>query len=252
MAQATAADLSNLKFNQWQSFRIASAEVKVLRTGITGELGYELHGSSAAGNDVWAKIVEIGASFNIKQLGVRAQMISHVEAGIATNDRDFISAAAPTKGAPQIKPTARSKIIGSYNPRQESELFRTPAEVGWYAQQSLDSHEFVGRDALIAERDAGGPLRKLVGLVWDNQDVIDIFATLFDEKPILPMELPRYLGLAVDKVLDRGEVVGCSTSRVFSPFLRKMISLGYIDKQLALPGTSLSIIYGQDQGPQRR
>jgi vanillate/3-O-methylgallate O-demethylase len=174
-----------------------------------------------------------------------------VEAGIATNDRDFISAAASTKGAPQIKPTARSKIIGSYRPQRDSDLFRTPAEVGWYAQQSLDTHEFVGRDALLAERNAGGPQRKLVGLVWNNQDVVDVYATLFDETPILPMELPRYLGLAIDKITLRGNVVGCSTSRVFSPFLRKMISLGHIDSELANPGTNLSVIYGDDGGPQR-
>jgi vanillate/3-O-methylgallate O-demethylase len=251
LALATRTDLKDLKFNQWKVLQIEGADVRILRTGITGELGFELHGPSEYGNAVWAKLVELGSPLGLRQLGVRAQLISHVEAGIATNDRDFISAAAATSGAPQIKPTARSKFIGSYKPESESDLYRTPSEVGWYAQQSLDTHDFIGRQALLAERDAGGPARKLVGLVWHNQDVIDVFATLFDENPVQPMELPRYLGLAVDRVTHKGTMVGCSTSRVYSPFLRKMISLGHIDRELADVGNTVSVLYGEDGGAQR-
>jgi vanillate/3-O-methylgallate O-demethylase len=251
MERATESKLAGLHFNQWGTFPIGGAPVKVLRTGITGELGYELHGPSEYGNSVWSRVVEVGQDLEIMQVGVRAQMISHVEAGIATNDRDFVSAAATTPGAPRILPTARSKRIGSYASDDISDLFRTPLEVGWVRQVSLDTHDFVGRSALLAEREAGGPKRRLVGLIWDNHDVVDVFATLFDDEPVAPMELPRYIGLAVDQVTSSGKPVGCSTSRVYSPFLRRMISLGYLDSDLAQPGTAVTVIWGEPGRPQR-
>ena len=251
MEHATSDPLSELKFNQWKTVTIAGSPVNVLRTGITGELGYELHGPSERGNDVWSKVVEVGQDFGIKQLGVRAQMISHVEAGIATNDRDFVSAAAVTAGAPQVLPTARSKAIGSFVSKHVSDLHRTPAELGWYRQVSLDTHDFIGRDALLAERKAGGPRRKLVGLVWHKQDVVDVYATLFDREPIAQMEIPRYMGLAVDVVTATGGTVGCSTSRVYSPFLREMISLGCLDVAVTDVGQTVEVIWGQPNGRQK-
>lgn len=251
MEKATGAELSQLRFNQWGMFTISGVAVRILRTGITGELGYEIHGPSEYGNTVWAHVVEVGQESQIKQLGVRAQMISHVEAGIATNDRDFVSAASSTPGAPQIHPTARSRRIGSYTTANTSDLYRTPAELGWFSQVSLDTHDFVGRDALLTEKNAGGPKRRLVGLVWNNQDVVGVYATLFDDDPVTPMEIPRYMGLAVDQILVAGQLVGCATSRVYSPFLRKMISLGHIDVELAQPGTQVVVVWGEPGGRQR-
>jgi glycine cleavage system aminomethyltransferase T len=115
----------------------------------------------------------------------------------------------------------------------------------------LDSHDFVGREALLAERAAGGPARRLVGLVWNHKDVIDVYATLFDENPVAPMDLPRYMGLAVDQVLSADRLVGCSTSRVYSPYLRQMISLGWLDIALTQPGTVVSVVWGEIGKPQR-
>jgi glycine cleavage system aminomethyltransferase T len=251
MERVTGCDLSGLRFNHWGTFPIAGAPVNILRTGITGELGYELHGPSEYGNAVWESVATLGKEFGIKQLGVRAQMISHVEAGIATNDRDFVSAAAGTPGAPKVLPTARSKPIGSFKFSNMSELHRTPAEVGWFRQVSLDTHDFVGRDVLLEERKSGGPTRHLVGLVWDHKDVVDTYATLFTENPTTQMEIPRYMGLAVDQIISGGTLIGCSTSRVYSPYLRQMISLGWLDRDSAKPGTRVTVVWGDNQDNQR-
>lgn len=59
--------------------------VHLLRTGITGELGYELHGSADDAAQVWQDVVDEGRAFGIRELGVRSQLISHIEAGIASN-----------------------------------------------------------------------------------------------------------------------------------------------------------------------
>jgi vanillate/3-O-methylgallate O-demethylase len=68
---------------------------------------------------------------------------------------------------------------------------------------------------------------------------------------VLPMEMPRYLGLELNYVLIAGKVVGCATSRTYSPFLRKMISLAHIDAEIAKPGTAVTVIWGEAGGPQR-
>ena len=59
------------------------------------------------------------------------------------------------------------------------ELTRSPFELGWDREVSLDTHNFLGREALIAEKKNGGPDRQLVGLIWNKDDVIDVFASLF-------------------------------------------------------------------------
>lgn len=63
-----------------------------------------------------------------------------------------------------------------------------------------------------------GSPRRLVGLVWNDQDVAGVWATLFQEDVVLTMEMPRYLGLEINQVLVAGKVVGCATSRTYSPF----------------------------------
>lgn len=247
------ADLKHLRFSQFGIFSVDGVPVRVLRTGVTGELGYELHGPSEYGNIVWTKAVQVGQEFGLKQLGVRSQMISHVEAGIANNEYDFFSVPTDPAGS-HILPIGtglKAPPIGSYKPRDCSELYRSPFELGWYKQVSLDTHDFIGRDALRAELSAGGPARRLVGLIWSQKDIVDVFATFFDDDVVLPMEMPRYIGAELSHVLVAGKVVGCATSRTYSPYMRKMISLAHIDAELAKPGTKVTVLWGEAGGAQR-
>ncbi len=254
MERTLGADFKHLSFNHFANFSLDGIPLRVLRTGVTGELGFELHGPSDHGNTIWAKVVESGQEFGIKQLGVRAQMISHVEAGIANPEYDFFP--VPTERAEVSQPvpigTGQPKpIIGSYKVTRPSELYRTPAELNWLSRVSLDSHDFIGRDALLAERSAGGPARRLVGPIWNDKDMADVGATLFQGDVVLQMEMPRYLGLEINHVVVAGKTVGSATSRTYSPFLRKMISLGHIDAEVAKPGTAVTVIWGEAGGPQR-
>jgi glycine cleavage system aminomethyltransferase T len=45
-----------------------------------------------------------------------------------------------------------------------------------------------------------------------------------------------------DEITCDGKAVGCSTSSVYSQFLRRMISLGHVDTELARPGTKVTVI----------
>jgi vanillate/3-O-methylgallate O-demethylase len=44
----------------------------VLRTGISGELGYELHGSAGDADRVWRAVAAAGQEFGIHLLGFRS------------------------------------------------------------------------------------------------------------------------------------------------------------------------------------
>jgi glycine cleavage system aminomethyltransferase T len=202
------ADLKHLRFSQFQEFSVDDIPLRVLRTGVTGELGYELHGPSSHGDTIWAKVVEAGQDFDMKQLGARAQMVSHVEAGIANNEYDFFSVPTEIVGNAQRVPIGTGparRSFGSYRPKGRAELYRTPAELNWVKQVSLDSHDFIGRNALLAERKAGGPSRHLVGLVWNGSDIAQVFSSLFGDEVVLQMEMPRYNGLELNHVTAAGK-----------------------------------------------
>lgn len=180
-------------------------------------------------------------------------LISHVEGCYPTIGRDFWP--ATSSKARMSKAHTLDTRGGSYEWSDPSELMRSPFELGWEKEVSLDTHEFIGREALIAERDAGGPARRIVGLKWNSEDVIDLYAALFRQGPIpAQMDMPRTIhrhALDPDKVLKDGTVVGCSTSRVYSAYLRQMISLCVIDKHLTQPGTEVIVVWGERGGPQK-
>ncbi|HTF94140.1 MAG TPA: aminomethyl transferase family protein, partial [Verrucomicrobiae bacterium] len=126
--KATGESFRDVRFLWSKKSKIAGAEVLVLRMGVTGELGYEVHGPSEWGNDVWIAIHEAGQEFGLKLMGRRAQIIGHVESGIATIIRDFLPAAAATAG--KSKSHVPDMMGGSYEWTDPKELTRTPAELG--------------------------------------------------------------------------------------------------------------------------
>ncbi len=253
MERATGENLRDIRFLWSRMSRIAGADVRILRMGVTGELGYEVHGPSDCGNDVWVAIHEAGKAFGLRLMGRRSQIIGHVEAGIPTIARDFFPAAASTPG--KSKAHVIDTLGGSYEWSELSELTRSPFELGWAREVSLHTHEFIGREALAAEVKAGGPARELCGLIWNSDDVIDLFAAFFRDGDIpTPMDMPREsarLAMDPDKVVKDGAVVGCSTSRVYSPYLRRMISLCTLEKSLIRPDTAVSVMWGSRGGPQK-
>lgn len=255
MEKVTGESLRDIRFLRSRMSKIGNIEVRILRMGVTGELGYEVHGPSEYGNDVWVAIHEAGKEFGIKLVGGRSQFIGHVEHGFPTFGWDYLDAAQATPGKSISTHITVDLKGGSYEWSDLSELTRSPLGLGWEKEVSLDTHDFLGRDALVAEVKAGGPARRLVGLVWNSEEVIDVYTALFREGPIpTPMEIPRVgykWGMEPDKVLKDGKVVGCSTSRAYSPYLRKMISLCTIDKELTEPGTKVTVVWGDRVGPQK-
>lgn len=247
LEKVTGESLRDIGFNRSRLSKVGVIPVRVLRTGISGELGYELHGSAHDANEVWTAIATAGAEFGLRLLGFRSQPVQHIEAGIATNGLDYLPASILTPGAPtQFR---QGVMGGSFVPAGGvTDYFRKPGELGWGPRRAVAGHDFLGRDALAA----GDPARVLVGLVWDAADVTGVLGSLLGDGEIPEqMDLPRRLGPSFDQVLVGGQPVGVSTGRTVSSVLRAMISLCVIERERSAPGTDVVVVWGRPGTPQR-
>ena len=94
----------------------------------------------------------------------------------------------------------------------------------------------------------------MVTLVWNADDVIDVYASLFRPgEPYHYMEMPRDQRgfMYADKVLKGDELIGVTTSRGYSYYFRQMISLCTIDVRFSKPGTEVAVIWGNPGEPQK-
>jgi len=260
MEKATGEDLSDIGFMRFRPSQIGNHSFLVLRQGMAGEIGYELHGRIEDAVAVYDFLLEIGREYGIRRLGGRTKMVNHVEACFPTPSVDFVPAifgeeerefrdAYFSSNAQSIYRTTD----GSFEYSDISDLYRSPVELGWRKNVKLD-HDFVGREAIADE--VATPRRMIVTLVWSAEDVADVYASLFRKNgaPFQYMEMPRnVLGCVfADTVLKDGAHVGVSTSRCYSYYFREMLSLCVIDAELAVPGTEVSVVWGRPSGPQRQ
>lgn len=142
-----------------------------------------------------------------------------------------------------------SKASGSYG--TDPVLYHnTPFDLNWGWLVNLD-HDFIGRDALAKLK--ADPPRKLVTLVWDKDDVADVFASLFRSESYEYMEMPRnLLGNVVGSSVSVGsQTIGYAVSRCYSYWFKEMISLGIVLKEHASPGTEVSVKWGSEGSKQK-
>jgi glycine cleavage system aminomethyltransferase T len=134
--------------------------------------------------------------------------------------------------------------------------YRTPVELGWEKMINFD-HEFIGKAAL--EKEVASPRRKMVTLVWNPEDVLDIHASQFRPgEPYAAMDNPfeRFVEAAgwayyADQVLKDGKLVGISSGRIMSYNQRQMLSLCSIDVEHADLGNEVIVLWG-DPGTRQK
>jgi glycine cleavage system aminomethyltransferase T len=109
-------------------------------------------------------------------------------------------------------------------------------------------HDFVGREAL--EKMAGSEKRKKVTLVWNGDDATRAIGTLFQDAPgskYIDFPSAVYSTLPYDKVLSGGKPAGISTWTGYTFNERKMLSLAIVDAEYSEPGTSLTLVWGEEK-----
>jgi len=247
----TGESFDDLDFSRFRRTELLDTEVLVDRQGVTGEVGYEFLMRTDTGRaaDLWRTIREAGAEYGLRELGLRAQMIGHTEAGYATAIRDYLPARVPPDQLGRFYRHWMAAEELDAIPWELTEHLCSPAELGWGGLIDLDS-EFHGREALVAEADAGGPDRRFVGLVWDGDEVADLFADLFrDDTDAPPLDLPSGpLRVQFYEVTRDGERVGWASGTAYSPNFRRMLSNGRLRRDVATPGTEVTVHWGDLAG----
>ena len=210
---AADADIETLRYFRVTSGRIGRVPVDISRTGYTGDLGYEIWMPAESALDVWDTLMQAGAPFDIKPVGMLALDVSRVEAGLLLIDVDFNS--------------SRKALI-------ESQKY-SPFEMGLGRLVNLDKAPFVGRTALVDE-ERGGPARMVVGLQIDWSEVEALYDR-FGLAPVAPAAASR---VAVP-VMHQGQQVGRATTTAWSPTLKRLIALATVDAPFFAIGTRLQV-----------
>lgn len=267
LEQASKSNLHDIKFAKHRLAKIAGVEVRILRLGMAGTLAYEVHGDMSECDKVYEVIWTVAEKFGAKKLGRVAYCMNHTEAGFPNINMHYplpwfedaglagYLAEHPMEGFYNWN----RQLIGSVGKDLEIR-FKTPYDVDWGFLVNFN-HEFTGKAAL--EEIAKDPKTKLVTLEWNPDDLGQIFASQFRGQDVEPYdtmdERPMdmyYNGVAsgfiyhADKVMDGDKMIGTSTGRLHSVFYRKMISLGFIDKEKAVEGKEYTVIWGTPGTPQ--
>ncbi len=177
-------DLNDVKFFHFKNAKLNGVNCIVSRTGYTGENGFEIYGPWNEGGKLWDALVEAGA----------------VPCGLGCRDTLRLEAALMLYGNDITAET-------------------TPLEAGIDMFVKLESGNFVGRDALLKQKQEGLK-RKLVGFTLEEKGI------------------PRHDYLVVD---DKDNTVGVVTSGTLSPSLGIPVGLAYINTDKLNDGSKLFV-----------
>jgi vanillate/3-O-methylgallate O-demethylase len=257
--KAAGEGVRNIGFMRFGRIRIAGCEVLALRQGMAGEIGFELQGPGKHRDEVYQAILRAGEGLGIRRLGGRVASVNHLEACFPTIITDYLPAIFDDEMEDYLREFKAAmpgfaitfNLAGSFEADDITAWYRSPVELGWVKNIKFD-HHFTGRAAL--EEEVAHPKRAMRTLVWNSDDVTDVYASLFRKGlPYHYMDMPRDMKgfMYADKVVDKGRLIGVATSRGFSYYFREMISLCVIDVADAEIGTNVSVIWGNPGEPQK-
>ena len=187
LARLTDTDLDSLGYYRFAEGTVAGIPTMISRTGYTGETGYELYVPADRGEHLWKSLSSAGEADGLVPVGLGARDTLRLEMGYALYGHELSDTISPLE-----------------------------AGLGWITK--LDKGNFVGRSALLAQKEQGVP-RRLVGFMMDDPGI------------------PR----AEYPVYSDGREVGIVTSGTQSPSLRRGVGLALIETDCAEQGRQIEI-----------
>ena len=185
LQQHTDTDLSSIRYYEFKTGKVAGVErVHISRTGYTGEDGFELYCDAGDAETIWNALT---ASGEVTPAGLGARDSLRLEMGMALYGNDLDDTTTPLE-----------------------------ASLGWLVK--MKKGDFVGRDALAAQKEAGLS-RKLVGFTTTERS------------------FPRHGYPVYAKGAPSGEV----RSGTMSPTLGIPIGTAYVPPDSATEGSPLEI-----------
>ena len=184
--------LKDLGYYCFKEEKFSGMSVWVSRSGYTGEDGFEIFSSNEQALAIWDKLIGAGSKEGILPAGLGARNTLRLEAGNALYGNDLDKTTTPLE-----------------------------AGLGWAV--SFTKGDFVGREALIRQKEKGLS-RRLAGFRMLEKSVAREHYPIFKE----------------------GRKVGVVTSGSFAPSVGANIGLGYVETGLEKPGTAIEIeIHGR-------
>jgi aminomethyltransferase len=211
LRQALDGDIDRLRFFRFTFANIGSIGAMISRTGYTGDLGYEIWVSANQAEELWDRLIELGKPYGITPAGILALDMARLEAGFILLEVDYTS--------------AEKALIPSQK--------YSPFEIGLGWTVSLDKESFVGRRALLEEKQHGSS-RQLIGLEIDWDD----YERLYQESGLAP-QLPTAAWRGGAPVYRHSKQVGQATTGGWSPTIKKYIALATVQSRFSQPGTEL-------------
>lgn len=249
--QVSGAPLPDVKFFNMAEFEIVGRRVRGLRHGMAGQPGFELFGPWEDSDAVLSALLDAGRDHGLVRVGAKAYSTANLESGWVPAPLTALFSDDPLmQEYREWLPVAKvGSIGGSLDSADISDYYLTPYEIGYGKTVKFD-HEFVGRAALerMAESLAEAPSRIKVTLVWNADDVTEAIGSLYRPGPGAKfIELPkaRYATHHEDKVLKDGRAVGISLDCGYLANERAMVSLAVVDQALAVPGTEVTVLWGE-------
>ena len=188
LARITDANLDAIRYYHFAEGTVADVPAVISRTGYTGEDGFELYLPADRTAHVWQQLMQVGKQNGLLPAGLGARDSLRLEMGYALYGNDI-------------------------------DERRTPLEAGLGWVTKLDKGDFIGREAIAKQKEAG-VRERLVGFICQERG------------------FPRH-GYTVQ--ID-GEPVGEVTSGIVSPMLQQGIGMAYVPADAAKPGTRIDIM----------
>ena len=188
----TKVDLAAIK-NYWFTWGTVAGipNVLIARTGYSGEDGFEVYIPSDETTTVtmWNALLDAGAEFGIRPCGLGARNTLRLEAGMSLYGHEI---------------------------SEEINVL----EAGLTRWLKLDKGSFLGRDALLAVQEQGGPKRRIVGLEMVERGIAR------DGYSVLSLT---------------GDSIGTITSGSPAPFLKTNIALALVPAEVAAAGADVLV-----------
>lgn len=218
---ATSEDWSEFKFSRIRFVNIGGVDVEVARQGFTGEHGYELCVAKGDGAPLWDAIIAAGEKYGIQPAGFISADISRMEAGLIIPGPDYTKGGADDERGAAVEVVAENKS--------------SPYEVRIGQFVDLDKEDFLGKSALIKEKE-NGVTRGMVGLLIDWQEIAELYTK--QGLPPVVVANPMWYPSTVKK---DDKKIGRATSIAWSPAAQSIVGFGFLEKEYCEPGIEVTV-----------
>jgi aminomethyltransferase len=139
LQKLTPVQLAPIKYYWFVDDTVSGVPARIARTGYTGEDGFEIYMAPHEAARIWDELLAAGEEFGIKPAGLGARNTLRLEAGMALYGHEIHASISPWE-----------------------------ANLGWIVK--LDKGDFVGRDALVKQKEQG-ITRNLIGFEMQGRGI---------------------------------------------------------------------------------